>query len=158
MFLVLKTWWETNYIVVQIPWGNLGRTSPPPLPKSNKMVCMWPCKSISYIQVLVMNSFSNPTHESGTGTAHMWETIVSNPTNQTIYPIRNREQQTINTIWLCLFITLFQSSSRALKAVQFFQRPSSHSSGFTRFWLKRHQRFAAGSHLEHWWSVYFRDF
>jgi len=60
----------------------------------------------------------------------MWETTNSNPTQ----PIKlssqseNREQQTINTISLCLFITLFQSSSRALKAVHFLRQGGSQQS------------------------------
>jgi hypothetical protein len=48
--------------------------------------------------------FSNPTHKTETGTASRWETVKGNPlwNNQTIYPIRNRDES-INMI-LTMFI------------------------------------------------------
>jgi hypothetical protein len=69
----------------------------------------------------VLTIFPTPPIKLKLRLSRRWETTKSSQptwTNQTIYPIRNREQS-INTSCLRLL-----DSSRALKAVHLFRRPS----------------------------------
>jgi hypothetical protein len=118
------------------------RASPPTLH-------MWTSKNISHIQaLLVSNFFSNPTHKTETGTAskYVGETTNSNPVGQIKLStqLETRSKWT-NSTMMSMFTTLFQGSSKALKAVDFIRVSSG---GFTAFeWWTSHPRFPMQGHI-----------
>jgi hypothetical protein len=77
-------------------WKN-NHSSLTTLRASPVILTMWPCKSISTSKFRYL-LFSNPTHQTKTGTAHRWETTNSNPP----WPIKLSSQSTAGARLCCV--------------------------------------------------------
>jgi hypothetical protein len=115
-----------------VPVTSLGPSNWLRNPRSAQNVTL--AKNISHIQVLVTNFFPTPPIKLELELqlqAGGRPLIASNPVgaNQTIYPIRNRDQSIINTIRLCLL-----DCCRALKGVVLFRASAEQQSSTGFYW------------------------
>jgi hypothetical protein len=101
-------------------WEQSSKNIPNQLRASPAVLSMWPCRNISHIQGLVNNFFPTPPIELKLEPWVGERLLIATHLDQSSYLTIPRA---INKYDMCVYIRLFQGSSRALKDVHIFRVP-----------------------------------